>query len=95
MQQLPPLDSPQRLSRGCLLPLVGGLWVLTVSMIVPISADWYTAPPWLKLVVTVGHLAAIAVMLYPFRGKAVGTRDAAKLVSLVAGLQVLVLWYWN
>jgi hypothetical protein len=86
----------QRPSRGgCLLPLAGGLWVLAISVTVPISADRYQAPLWLKFVITSGHLAATAGMLYPFRGKAVGTWIAAALVSLWAAMQVMVLWYWN
>jgi hypothetical protein len=87
---------PQRASRGgCLWPLAGGLWVLAITMAVPISADRYRAPIALKLAITLGHAAAIVALTWPFRGKAVATWVLAVLVSLWATLQLLILWIWN
>jgi hypothetical protein len=64
-------------------------------MTVPISADRYNAPLWLKLLITAGHLTAVAMMLYPFRGKTAGAWFLSIAVSIWAVLQVLVLGIWN
>jgi hypothetical protein len=46
---------------------------MAISMTVPISADRQYAPVGLKLVITLGHFATIAAMLYPFRRKKIAT----------------------
>ena|SRR5688500_14595602 len=85
---------------GCLVALAGVTWVFPITSTVPISADRYTtAPIWLKWIITLGHAAAVYAMFYPVAGGRAGQRAlviaAAALVSLWAGLQVVVMWFWN
>ena len=64
-------------------------------MTVPISADGYVAPRWVKWIVTIGHILAIVALLFPIRGKPFAAWLLSTLFSLFATLQVTVLWFWT
>ena len=73
--------------------------VVTAAVIglalVPIGSDWYRAPLWVKYLVTIVYVPAVALALWPYRGKSGRARAAGWLVGLWAGLQLLSLWTWN
>ena len=100
VMQQQPIDyetpqTPATSSSGCLMQVIAGLWVLAITITVPISADRYHAPMWVKYLVTGGHLAAVVIMSLPYRGKTRGATTVATLVSLWALMQVAVMWFWN
>ena len=70
-------------------------WIFGVCLTVPISADGYVAPRWVKWIVTIGHILAIVALLFPIRGKPIAAWLLSILFALCATLQVAVLWFWN
>ena len=104
MQQPPILDyapdpSPPSAGNGCLIGLAGVAWIVLITVTVPISADQYNAPEWLKWLITLGHAAAVFAMFYPARGRGgvwkAFTAMAATIITLFALMQVAVMWFWN
>jgi hypothetical protein len=98
MQQQSPERTQYPLRRespvGCVLPLIAGIWIVVVSVKVPIGADWLSVPISLKWVITAGHFAALVVLLYPY-GTHAKTRAVRWLAAVWVALQVVTLWFWN
>jgi hypothetical protein len=80
---------------GRLAFVVAAVWVAFVFCTVPISADRYRAGRVVKWTVAIGHLGALALLLFPWRGKSALAWCCSGLVGLFALLQLFVLLAWN
>lgn len=104
MQRQPILDyapppPPRRTGAGCLVGVAGVAWIVLITATVPVSADGYSAPWWLKWLITLGHAAAVFAMFYPTRGRGRAWKFVAAVaatgLTLFAFMQVAILWFWN
>jgi hypothetical protein len=73
-----------------ILPVV---WVVAVFFTVPIGADRFRCPSYLKVIITIGHSVAAWSLLYTRKPSGCGCLSALGAAYTI--LAMFVLWFWN